>query len=487
MSLRMRLAAAHRADLATFRWVARRPSRMLDAFLPRLSRSADHGVLWMGVAALLAATGGRFGRRAAVRGMLSLAASSAVVNLPTKLLTRRQRPAIEVVPLARRLRRFPTSTSFPSGHTASAAAFATGAALERPGLAAPLGALATAVGVSRVYTGAHYPGDVLAGAAIGAGLALASSRLWPVTPLPREETVAAGTPGQGEALTRGEGLVMVANATAGPALGADPLARLRRDLPEAVIREVGEDDDLGTVLRSATAGARVLGIAGGDGSVNAAAAAARDAGVPLAVLPAGTLNHLARDIGVGGPADSVEALRSGATLAMDLAEIDGRPFCNAVCIGAYPELVDARERLEPRVGEFLALLLALLRAFKRSRPTRLEIDGRPITAWLVFVGNCRYEQEGIAPAWRRRLDDDLLDVRIVHADRRWARTRLLLAAATGTIRRAAVYERRLVPALRIRSLDGPLRITRDGEAFDCAEEFAVVKCAEPLTVYAPHR
>lgn len=483
----MRIAAVHRADLAVFRWVARRPSRALDATLPRLSRTADHGMLWVGVAALLAVTGGRFGRRAAVRGMLALQASSAVVNVPAKLLTRRKRPAIDVVPLARRLRRFPVSTSFPSGHTASAAAFATGAALERPGLALPLGALAAAVGVSRVYTGAHYPGDVLVGAAIGAGMALGSSRLWPVTPLPREEAVPAGTWAPAIPLPRGRGLVVVANAAAGAGLGPDPIARVRRELPDAEIRQVGGGEQLDTVLQEAVADARALGIAGGDGSVSTAAGVAHANRTPLAIVPGGTLNHLARDVGVGAASDIVAAVQSGTRVNVDLAEVDGHSFCNAVCIGAYPELVDTREQLRPRVGKFPAVLLGVMLALKRSRPVQLEINGRRTAAWLVFVGNCRYEREGIAPAWRRRLDDGLLDVRVVHADRGWARVRVLLALATGTIRHSPVYERSLEPELHIRSLDGRLQMTRDGEAFVASEDFTVAKCAEPLTVYTPRR
>lgn len=477
----------HRTDLALFRWVAHRHAPALDATLPRLSRAADHGVLWLAVAGVLATTGGRFGRRAAVRGMLTVWVTSGVVNLPAKLLARRERPTLDVVPRARRLARLPASTSFPSGHAASAAAFAAAAALERPLLGLPLGALAGAVAASRVYTGVHYPGDVLAGAAIGAGLALGSRRLWPVTPLPHEQLVADRTRAPAAPLPRGDGLIVVANVTAGPAWGVDPLALLRRELPDAEIRTVGEEQDLAMVLRTAAADARVLGIAGGDGSVNTAATVARDAGLPLAIVPAGTHNHLARDLGIGGPRDVVAALRSGDCLAVDVAEVDGHPFCNTVCIGAYPELVDAREELRPRVGAFSALLLGLVRALWSARPARVEINGRRCAAWLVFVGNCRFEGDGVAPAWRRRLDDGLLDVRVVRADRPWARARLLLAVATGTVGDCPVYERRLERRLRIRPLDGPARVTRDGETFDCAAEFSVVKSAEPLTVYAPHR
>jgi undecaprenyl-diphosphatase len=94
-----------------------------------------------------------------------------LANHLAKGLIRRERPLLDTVPITRTARRVPSSSSFPSGHAASAAAFAVGATLEWRALAGPLGATATAVAFSRVYTGVHYPSDVVAGAAIGATIA----------------------------------------------------------------------------------------------------------------------------------------------------------------------------------------------------------------------------------------------------------------------------------------------------------------------------
>ncbi|MCZ9340327.1 phosphoesterase, partial [Streptomyces sp. TRM76130] len=103
-----------------------------DRALPRLSRSANHGVLWFAVAAALAASRTPRARRAAVRGLVSLGAASLTINTVGKRSVRRDRPVLDPVPLMRRLKRQPITTSFPSGHAASAAAFATGVALESP-------------------------------------------------------------------------------------------------------------------------------------------------------------------------------------------------------------------------------------------------------------------------------------------------------------------------------------------------------------------
>lgn len=160
-----------RVDMALYRAVATTRTPLLDRWVCSLSRLADRSKVWIVVGGAIAALGGRRGRRAAVTGLAAAAASSAVVNLGLKLVGRRNRPdrvAAAVAPS--RHVRMPASPSFPSGHTASAFAFAVAQAGSPPVLAAPVWLLATAVGYSRVHTGVHYPGDVLAGAFVGACL-----------------------------------------------------------------------------------------------------------------------------------------------------------------------------------------------------------------------------------------------------------------------------------------------------------------------------
>lgn len=166
------LSEAKAIDNAIYGTIAASDTPSLDNAMRRLSRAADHSKLWFGVAAALAVLGGPGGRLAARRGLVSLGIASGFANLLAKPLATRRRPERrEAEELARRHVQMPRSSSFPSGHTASAFAFATAAGATQPMLSAPLRTLAMLVGYSRVHTGVHYPADVLAGAFIGVSAA----------------------------------------------------------------------------------------------------------------------------------------------------------------------------------------------------------------------------------------------------------------------------------------------------------------------------
>ena len=157
-------------DLAVYRAIAATDTPDLDRDFERLSRAADHSKLWIATAGALALTGSR-GRRAAVNGLAAVAATSALVNLVAKPLGGRRRPdrLAYRVPIARQVP-MPRSTSFPSGHSASAFAFAGGVADVIPA-SVPLQFAAALVAYSRIHTGVHYPGDVIVGALIGSSVA----------------------------------------------------------------------------------------------------------------------------------------------------------------------------------------------------------------------------------------------------------------------------------------------------------------------------
>src|SRR4051812_22469845 len=202
---------------------------------------------------------------------------------------------------------------------------------------------------SRVYTGANYPSDVLAGTALGVSVAAAANRLAP-TRTPDPVRVVEPRPDPRPPRPHGDGVVVVINPKSGGGRGAGLAEEGGRLLPRAEVVTLSPGDDLVQTLRRAAQRAEVLAVGGGDGSVNAAAQVAMEAGLPLLVFPGGTFNHFAADLGVAGPADAVRALASGSAIRADVGTItDGdtgseRLFVNTASLGSYPHFVAARER-----------------------------------------------------------------------------------------------------------------------------------------------
>ncbi|BBB01141.1 hypothetical protein RVR_8404 [Actinacidiphila reveromycinica] len=475
-------------DRDLFAAVAGRHWPGAEPVLPRLSRAANHGRLWFGVAAGMAVVGGMSGRKAALRGLGSLALASLTVNTVGKGAVRRARPLLEAVPVVRQLRRQPVTTSFPSGHSASAAAFAAGVASQSGAWGAAVAPVAASVAFSRVYTGVHYPSDVLAGAALGVGAALAVRALLPVQRRPEP-----GPSAHAPRLPGGRGLHVVANTASGPPpLLSTPAQRISAALPEAAVAECTEDDDLAELLELAAQSAAqeggALGVCGGDGTVREAAAVALRHRLPLAVFPGGTRNHFAADLGLLSVELAAGAVEAGRASHVDVARSTGTdsdgavPFLNTFSIGAYPDLVRVRERWSRRVGSWPASVLAAVHVLRTCEPVEVVVNGRPRSVWLLFAGNCRYSSWGPAPVRRRDLADGLLDVRIVDGGP-FARTRMLGAALTGVLTSSPVYTTASVPRLRVRVPGEGVHLACDGEVAAAPGEVLLDKVPGGLVVY----
>ena len=169
-------------DRAVYRAVADTPTPQLDAPVRQLSNAANYSRLWFGIAAAVAVIGGARGRRAALEGVAAIGVTSAAVNLGIKPIARRKRPdpGSGTSHGARKVS-MPESTSFPSGHSASAFAFASSMGESVPALWMPLHLAAGLVAYARVHTGVHYPSDVATGALVGALSGWTVRRLAPAT------------------------------------------------------------------------------------------------------------------------------------------------------------------------------------------------------------------------------------------------------------------------------------------------------------------
>jgi undecaprenyl-diphosphatase len=479
------LNALDRSDVALYVKIGQFQSPALDRIMPALTRAADHSKLWMAVAATAKLSGDKAMTRAAIRGLGSIAVASLLANQVAKRILPRRRPDPSVIPGRRLARRLPKSASFPSGHSAAAAAFAVGATLESRRLGAAAGVLAAGVAVSRVYTGAHYPSDVAAGVAMGAGSAALLARVVPVIGNPAEQRHEPLSVVEQPPRKHGEGVVAVINPRSGSGSGTRLIELLRQELPAAEVLELGRGEDLADELRRVAPRAEVLAVGGGDGSVNAGAQVALEAGLPLLTLPGGTFNHFTGDLGVTNPRQVIQALRDGCAVKVDVGIANGMPFVNTASIGSYPKFVITRERWEPRVGKPLAAALSAVRTLIREVPMHILVDGEHHSTGLLFVGNGAYEPTGFVPTWRPQLDDGLLDLRLLDVGKPFAISRFVVALLTGRLASSPLYVERRVKAAQIVIESGSTELARDGEVSEGEPEITFTLLPGALTVFRP--
>ena len=320
-----------------------------------------------------------------------MAVSSGLVHLVLKPLSGRRRPdrARHQVPLDRHVP-MPVSTSFPSGHAASAAAFATGVATAFPEAGIPLTAAGALVAYSRVHTGVHYPVDVIAGSVAGTTTAQVTVAL-----LDRRRRRGAAARVRGNRRgdrSRAPGADPVAprmgggraTATTRPVRQSDQVAvrrsnlprqprararyRNRRPRPGAVLTTLAED--------AVDTGADGLGVAGDDGSPRWSRRR-RWTPLPFVCIPAGTRNHFALDLGVDrrDMFDALDAFTNWIERRTDVAGVNQRLFLNNVSLGVYG---DAVQRPEYRMRSCERCCRP--RTPSSARPSRLSCTSSTITA-----------------------------------------------------------------------------------------------------------
>ncbi len=280
---------------------------------------------------------------------------------------------------------------------------------------------------------------------------------------------------------------VILNGASGPGQGAEEMERLcavfRTVGFEARFAPFGPGEDpreiARRVLRERPA---VLVAAGGDGTVSAVADVVRGTGTALGVVPAGTLNHFAKDLGI--PLDAAEAARTlagGRRISVDVGEVNGRGFINNASLGLYPNIVRERTRQQRRLGRSkrAAMLWATLEVLHRSPLLELHLELEDRTqrcrAPFVFVGNNDYSMEGFDIGKRERLDEGLLNVYTTRRASAGGLVRLALRALLGRLRLADDFLESSVRSLRVESRKRRLLVAIDGEveAMETPLEFRV--------------
>jgi YegS/Rv2252/BmrU family lipid kinase len=299
-----------------------------------------------------------------------------------------------------------------------------------------------------------------------------------------------------EALVEYKNVPVLLNCKAGPGHAQEEIARLRRAFEEAGLEAdvvACHGQDVREAAREALkAHPAVLVAAGGDGTLSAVAGVVSGTRSALGVVPSGTLNHFAKDLGI--PLDAVQAAKTiaaGRRISVDVGEVNGRCFINNASLGLYPGIVRERARQQQRLrrSKRWAMLWATLAVLDRPPllELRLEVDGhaREIRAPFVFVGNNDYEMEGFNVGTRARLDAGLLDIYTTRRCSSGGLLMLALHALFGRLRQADDFLEASARELRVASRRRQLLVATDGEVVSMQTPLEFVLRPRALEVIVP--
>ena len=272
--------------------------------------------------------------------------------------------------------------------------------------------------------------------------------------------------------------IILANSGSGPK--ETPPARLSEAFGDlAEVRATTGERLAVDVGRAVDGGAPWVGVAGGDGSLRAAAPILAAAQRPLLAVPCGTRNHFAKDLGLDTIEAAVAAAKEGdRTRAVDIAWVGEECFLNTCNLGLYTAIVKERVRQKGKLPKRAADAIGIVREATRGHRLRLVLDGRPVTTWAVFIGNSCYG-DNLGDLRRVHLDDGLLDVRIILANQKVARLRLFGALLGGRLHRTPVIEQVCLPTLEIE--------TPGCNAIDVAVDGDVFRLCTPLRLHVDRR
>ena len=227
---------------------------------------------------------------------------------------------------------------------------------------------------------------------------------------------------------------------------------------------------LSTARAAVDAGARLVIAGGGDGTLNAVASVLTGTECALGVLPLGTLNHFARDLGIPLPLEeAIAVIRQQRIGLIDLAEVNGKPFLNNSGLGMYPDIVRDREHQQNRLGrgKWLAFAAATTSVLRRYPflTLRMTLDGKEQLRRtpFLFIGNNEYSISGFTLGKRSGLQDGVLSVYCAQRISRLGLVRLALRSLFGRLRQARDFDALLTHELVIETRRRRVPVSTDGE------------------------
>jgi diacylglycerol kinase family enzyme len=239
---------------------------------------------------------------------------------------------------------------------------------------------------------------------------------------------------------------------------------------EADVRQVPGPDLLAAAREAAASDAEVVVMGGGDGTMSAGAGGLAGTGKPMGLLPLGTLNHFARDLGIPSEfEDAVRNVAEGIVRDVDVGEANERVFVNNSSIGLYPVAVSLRDAWMERQSthKWVAMgraVLATLREFPVVRLTlRLQEGGVNLTTPMVFIGNNRYETKLFSLGKRPALDEGALWVYLARDAGRFRFVRLALRALIGRLDDSRDFQGIDLKEMVVEDRRRSLRVAFDGE------------------------
>ena len=235
-------------------------------------------------------------------------------------------------------------------------------------------------------------------------------------------------------------------------------------------------------------------VGGGDGTLRCAAAQLAGGEIPLGVLPLGTLNHFARDLGIAFELEAaVAVIAARNVLTVDVGEVNGEVFLNTSVLGFYPRVVLERDRERRRLGraKWLAALVALVRVLPRARSlaVRIEVDGTAVErrTRFVFMGNKEYVMNVFShlEGAGQRSESGFLHLYLARGTSRWQLLWLGLRALFQDIRQTDYFDcwRARAFTLDVRGAKTPVFL--DGEVIELAPPLRYRSLPRRLNVLAP--